>query len=164
MAEAAPVMVRLCDRRRAALYFNRRWLEYTGAGAEAQTDRGWLELVHEDDRPAVSASGGAGTGSRVFRLRRAGGDYGWMHQVQAPRLDERGAQAGSIAYCFDVSAMARGLKLDTIAEGVETTAQLRFLHAAGCSKMQGYLFSRPLPAGPFEELVRGHRPQPATAW
>ncbi|GFO58095.1 two-component system response regulator [Geomonas silvestris] len=41
--------------------------------------------------------------------------------------------------------MAHTLKLQVIAEGVETTAQLEFLVSHGCDTYQGYLFSRPLP-------------------
>jgi len=58
-----------------------------------------------------------------------------------------------------IIALAQGLKLHTIAEGVETTEQLRFLHAAGCGKMQGFLISRALPADAFELLLRAHQPQ-----
>jgi EAL domain-containing protein (putative c-di-GMP-specific phosphodiesterase class I) len=40
-----------------------------------------------------------------------------------------------------------------IAEGVETENQLRLLKDAGCDIVQGYYFSRPLPAGDFERTV-----------
>ena len=43
--------------------------------------------------------------------------------------------------------MAHTLKLQVIAEGVETPAQLAFLHEHGCDTYQGYLFSRPVPPG-----------------
>ncbi len=45
------------------------------------------------------------------------------------------------------------LQLDVIAEGVETDAQLAFLGGSGCDQMQGYLFSRPVPAGDFARLL-----------
>tara|TARA_B100000315_G_scaffold247131_2_gene275423 strand:- start:146 stop:2407 length:2262 start_codon:yes stop_codon:yes gene_type:complete len=44
-----------------------------------------------------------------------------------------------------IVAMARGLKIDLIAEGVENRTQLKYLCAQGCSEAQGYLFSRPVP-------------------
>jgi diguanylate cyclase (GGDEF)-like protein/PAS domain S-box-containing protein len=53
-----------------------------------------------------------------------------------------------------MTAMARNLGLDVVAEGVETRAQLDFLRAAGCDAYQGYYFSVPLPAQAFAELVR----------
>lgn len=46
--------------------------------------------------------------------------------------------------------MVRGLSIQTIAEGVETAEQLDFLREHGCDEVQGYYFSKPLPAGEFE--------------
>ncbi len=62
-----------------------------------------------------------------------------------------------------IVAMARGLKLSLIAEGVETRTQLKYLRSHGCSEVQGFIFSQPVPAAemmvllrdkPFEALLR----------
>lgn len=45
-----------------------------------------------------------------------------------------------------VIGLAHGLSMDVVAEGVETVDQLDVLNALGCDIVQGYLFSRPLPA------------------
>ncbi|MEO7031886.1 MAG: EAL domain-containing protein [Herbaspirillum sp.] len=52
-----------------------------------------------------------------------------------------------------IIALARGLDIDVVAEGVETTEQLRFLSDRGCDAYQGFLFSKPLTAGDFEKLL-----------
>ena len=52
-----------------------------------------------------------------------------------------------------IISMARNLKLEIIAEGVETAAQAAFLHAQGCQAMQGFLFSRPQAADDFARLL-----------
>jgi len=57
-----------------------------------------------------------------------------------------------------VSAMlqaARALGVKIVAEGVEHEAQALFLRAAGCDRMQGYLFARPMPAAKVEAHLRG---------
>jgi diguanylate cyclase (GGDEF)-like protein len=58
------------------------------------------------------------------------------------------------AITSSIIAMAHSLKLKVIAEGVETEDQLDFLRDKKCNEMQGYLFSGPLPADQFEELLR----------
>ncbi|RCJ35727.1 diguanylate cyclase [Nostoc punctiforme NIES-2108] len=49
--------------------------------------------------------------------------------------------------------MAHNLNLDVVAEGVETEAELGFLRQHNCNSMQGFLFSRPLPAAEFENCL-----------
>jgi EAL domain-containing protein (putative c-di-GMP-specific phosphodiesterase class I) len=43
--------------------------------------------------------------------------------------------------------------MTTVAEGVETRAQLEYLKNAGCDESQGYLHSRPLPKTEFEQWI-----------
>jgi len=53
-----------------------------------------------------------------------------------------------------IVAMAHSLKLNVIAEGVETKGQHDFLRERCCDEMQGYLFSRPISELQVEELLR----------
>ncbi|WP_377703104.1 EAL domain-containing protein [Pseudoduganella sp. UC29_71] len=52
-----------------------------------------------------------------------------------------------------IIALAANLKLDVISEGVETLEQMAFLRQHGCRQMQGYYFSRPVPAAAFEAVL-----------
>ena len=53
-----------------------------------------------------------------------------------------------------VIALSESLGVPTIAEGVETAEQMLTLKSMGCELVQGYYFSRPLPAAEFEEFLR----------
>jgi EAL domain-containing protein (putative c-di-GMP-specific phosphodiesterase class I) len=55
-----------------------------------------------------------------------------------------------------IIALGHSLGLDVIAEGVETEAQRNFLAVNGCFNYQGYLFSKPVPVGDFEALLRNN--------
>ncbi|PJC13005.1 MAG: bifunctional diguanylate cyclase/phosphodiesterase, partial [Comamonadaceae bacterium CG_4_9_14_0_8_um_filter_57_21] len=50
--------------------------------------------------------------------------------------------------------LASSMGLQTIAEGVETASQLAYLRLQGCDEVQGYYFSRPVPADAFEAFVQ----------
>jgi EAL domain-containing protein (putative c-di-GMP-specific phosphodiesterase class I) len=52
-----------------------------------------------------------------------------------------------------VIAMAHGLKLEVVAEGIETAEQLGFLTKHHCEYGQGYYFSRPVPLSDVEKLL-----------
>jgi EAL domain-containing protein (putative c-di-GMP-specific phosphodiesterase class I) len=60
---------------------------------------------------------------------------------------------GSLNIVRAVAAMANGLGMATTAEGVETKEQLDTVKAEGCTEMQGFLFSRPVPAEEIEALL-----------
>lgn len=59
-----------------------------------------------------------------------------------------------------IIAMAGGLGLDVIAEGVETTEQAAFLKEAGCYLLQGYLLARPMSAEKFATFCLSFDQQP----
>jgi diguanylate cyclase (GGDEF)-like protein len=57
-----------------------------------------------------------------------------------------------------VTAMAHGMNLRVVAEGVETLEQLEALIALGCDELQGYFLGRPVPASSFGEMLREETP------
>lgn len=63
--------------------------------------------------------------------------------------------ADDMAITSAIISLARTLELDVIAEGVETDEQARFLADAGCFAVQGYLFSKPVPAEQIPLLMQG---------
>jgi len=60
---------------------------------------------------------------------------------------------GDGAIALAVIAMAKSMKLEVIAEGVETEAQYDFLNKHDCHIIQGYLISKPLDSSEFEKLL-----------
>jgi diguanylate cyclase (GGDEF)-like protein len=67
-----------------------------------------------------------------------------------------GGNAGDEAIIRTVIALARSLKLSTVAEGVDSAHQVDFLRAHGCNEIQGFFFGKPQPA---DEFAAGWHPQ-----
>ncbi|MES2017682.1 MAG: EAL domain-containing protein [Pseudomonadota bacterium] len=63
-------------------------------------------------------------------------------------------EADGAAIVSTIISLAHSLRLQVVAEGVETTAQLAYLREHGCNQVQGYLFSRPLATASFEALLK----------
>ena len=59
-----------------------------------------------------------------------------------------------------IIAMAHGLGLDVIAEGVETVEHLAFLKGEGCHLIQGYLLAKPMPAEKFAQFCQNFSNHP----
>ena len=72
-------------------------------------------------------------------------------------IRDAGESEGDAAITRAIVAMAQSLHLTVVAEGVETQAQIDFLGSLGCTTMQGFLLSRPLPAPAIAEILRENR-------
>ena len=69
-------------------------------------------------------------------------DRSFVHDIPGDATDS--------AITTAIIVLAQSLKLNVVAEGIETAAQRDFLQGLGCRNMQGFWFSRPLPP---EELT-----------
>jgi len=75
-------------------------------------------------------------------------DRQFIHSLSSANEDEPLVSA--------MIAMAKGLKLELIAEGVETEEQKEALIQMGCLYAQGYLYYKPMPAVEFKELLSNY--------
>ena len=73
-------------------------------------------------------------------------DRSFIHDIEVDASDDVLVDA--------ILALAQKLGLRTVAEGVETRAQVAFLEERGCDAYQGFLFSRPCDSSAFMRVVR----------
>lgn len=104
--------------------------------------RTWGVQIHLDDFGTVYSSRGKLKTMQVDTLKI---DRGFVQRMNLQR-DETDI-------VHTILALAKGLGLHTVAEGVEQEAQLERLRELGCDFWQGYLFARPLPAQEIEQLL-----------
>jgi EAL domain-containing protein (putative c-di-GMP-specific phosphodiesterase class I) len=79
--------------------------------------------------------------------------------IQVLKIDQsfvRGipGDGDDVAIAGTIITMAHSLALKVVAEGVETKEQLDFMREHGCDSIQGYYFSKPLPADQFENFLK----------
>jgi PAS domain S-box-containing protein len=108
MADAAPALIWLSDTGNQGIWYNRRWLEYTGRGMQQELGLGWAEGMHPDDLERCVAYCNAAFAARrpfemEFRLRRADGSYGWIADTGIPRFNAAGDFEGYIGYCWEIT-------------------------------------------------------------
>jgi diguanylate cyclase (GGDEF)-like protein len=111
---------------------------------------------------------------RRIRLRIAMDDFGTGHSslaqlkrfpLDSVKIDSSFVQdiphdANDGAIIKAIIAMGHALKLKVIAEGVENAGQLAFLQAHGCDEIQGFYFSKPMPAEQLDSFTRAYKDRP----
>ncbi len=111
-----------------------------------------IELLHRLRDMGVSiALDDFGTGfASLSYLRRFPFDKLKIDQTFVRDLPDRDDCSAIVSA---VSGLARMLGIQTVAEGVETEQHLQLVRAAGCDAVQGYLFSRPVPAAELPKVL-----------
>jgi PAS domain S-box-containing protein len=109
MADSAPALIWVADTGNKGVWYNHRWLEYTGRTMQQEIGLGWIENMHPEDRDRYrifrqTAFDGRQRFEMEFRLRRADGAYGWIVDTGVPRFKENGNFEGYIGYCWDITA------------------------------------------------------------
>ncbi|PVY79005.1 PAS domain S-box-containing protein/diguanylate cyclase (GGDEF)-like protein [Tamilnaduibacter salinus] len=85
-----------------------------------------------------------------------------IHTLKVDQSFVHGIRRGEEGACIvnAIVAMAHGLELDIVAEGVETDLQLAYLRNLGCQQIQGFYYGAATPAAEIERRLFGRRPVP----
>jgi PAS domain S-box-containing protein len=112
LAELVPQLVWMCNPDGLNVYFNQRWVEYTGLKLEESYGRGWSTPFHPDDQPAAwhawNHAVETGDTYRIeCRLRRADGTYHWFLMRGVPSRDAAGRIVKWFGTCTDIDDLKR---------------------------------------------------------
>ena len=119
-------------------------------------------LIEDMDAVSKRASRLRAEGVRIaiddFGTRYSSLGYLQTLPISAIKIDQSfvqdlGLRSASSSIVAAMIGIARGLRLDLVAEGVERTEHLESLQGMGCEVMQGYLFSRPMPATEVDDYL-----------
>ncbi len=107
MADATPVLVWMADVSKNCIYFNKRWLAFTGRTMQEEYGDGWLQGVHDEDLDHCLATYQTAFDRREpfsmeYRLRRSDGEYRWFLDSGSPLHAPDGAFIGFIGGCMDI--------------------------------------------------------------
>jgi diguanylate cyclase (GGDEF)-like protein/PAS domain S-box-containing protein len=136
---------------RSRLRPDRLEVEITESVLMADNENTLLVLQQLKDLGVKIAMDDFGTGySSLSYLRRFPFD---KIKIDQSFIRDSSSSADSLAIVKAVIGLGHSLGLTTTAEGVETEAQLRMIREQGCTEVQGFLFSPPLPAAAVGELL-----------
>lgn len=132
LADTAPVLIWMSDAEKGCVYFNKRWLDFTGRRMEEELVDGWAEGVHPDDVTWCLETYNTAFDRREefnmeYRLRRHDGEYRWIVDNGVPRFASDGAFLGYVGSCIDITerkeaeqALAERLEFETLLCEVST--------------------------------------------
>jgi len=112
LADTAPVMIWMSGTDQLCTYFNKGWLDFTGRSLEQELGNGWVEGVHPDDyqhclKTYTTAFDARRTFIMQYRLRKQGGQYGWVLDTGVPRFAADRMFLGYIGTCIDITAQRK---------------------------------------------------------
>jgi diguanylate cyclase (GGDEF)-like protein/PAS domain S-box-containing protein len=139
----------------AGIPFRAIALEVTETGVMADPDRAGRLLEELQALGMSIALDDFGTGySSLTYLRRLP-----VSTIKIDRsfISEMNDDRDAMAIVVSIIDLARSVHLTVVAEGIETTTQFALLRGLGCTAGQGFLWSRPVPAGVILEQVREAR-------
>lgn len=108
MANSAPMLLWLTNAAGEPIFFNQRWLEFTGRALEQELHGGWIEKVHPDDRQTCQDTHRQAMHNHEdfvseYRLLHVNGHYRWILDTGKPRYAQNGEFIGYIGSCLDIS-------------------------------------------------------------
>jgi diguanylate cyclase (GGDEF)-like protein len=115
-----------------------------------------MQVLREMRRQGIGiAIDDFGTGqSSLIYLKRFPIDAIKIDQAFVRDVTGEESAAAIVSYIINLAHM---LRLEVIAEGVETEEQFEFLKKQGCDRMQGFLLGKPMPVGKTREFLRGSK-------
>ncbi|MGB8318744.1 MAG: MASE3 domain-containing protein, partial [Ignavibacteriaceae bacterium] len=108
LADNAPVVIWMSDVDKSRIYYNRRWLEFTGNNLEQELSNDWLDSVYPEDKELVRKNYNDAFEKRKefnseYRLKRYDGQYRWLFDSGIPRFTPDGNFLGYIGSCYDIT-------------------------------------------------------------
>lgn len=108
MANSAPMLLWLTNAAGESIFFNQRWLDFTGRTLEQELNDGWRDKVHPDDRLTYEHTYQQAVQNHQefvneYRLLHVDGNYRWILDTGKPRYSRQGEFIGYIGSCLDIS-------------------------------------------------------------
>ncbi|MDK9695928.1 MAG: bacteriohemerythrin [Siculibacillus sp.] len=110
ISDYAPAIIWVCDPSGRRTYVNRAWCDFVGVEEGGDWTVSDTDHVHPDDRLAYARRiaevlAEPNPTEIEYRLRRAGGGWGWLLERILPRIDTNGAFMGLVASAVDITAI-----------------------------------------------------------